>query len=447
METTFEQRALWWKIKALNGLNDFENALNLLQENNKKTITNQRLAFLFNLERLVSMANLDAENIVIRSLEKEICADLPEDKGAFEYSEFDEARLDACLIQSDVEILEILSRLIFRYKEDRLLAKLAKSLIRQGEIYSKNKGHKDAAIAFSEAAALIAENQYFGLRVHLLKAAHRYDGRYSENNYHAIFDEFNQASRYLDIEPLGRGGQGQVSKALDLFTGKLCAIKRFRIEDTNRAKEFTYNEIRTGLKILSRTQSDRILSVRDFFLLSNELHAVAPLGSGTEISDTEVLNMTKSERFELCIQILDLVEEIHFAGIIHNDLKPQNFLLNHETGIVEIIDFGISRLSDEFSISSTVVGTNKFMAPEILRGDEEPNFSSDVYSLGVIFKNWLPAAESFLPKFLRKKSDYKKLINQMLHTNQEERPEINFIKRRFQEMLEELIRGHSQRKG
>lgn len=434
-ETVFEQRTLWWKIKALNGMQKYQDALREIEKFDAKTVVSKRLAFLFKLEELVSLARMGANYAKLKALEEELRERLPVDQSAFEYFEFDETRFEAGLIDNNTESLKILDRLIFRYTEDRLFAKLTKSLIHKGETCVKIGTHLEAANAFKEAASIVAENQYSGLRQYLLEVAHKQDGRYVENNYRALFDEFNQASRYLDIETLGRGGQGVVVRALDLFTGKFCAIKKFTIENPTKLKDVSYQEIRNGLKLLSRTHSQGVLSVRDFFWIADELYAVTPLGTGTEITDEEIIAMTKAEKLQLCLKILTLVEEIHEAGLIHNDLKPKNILLNHETGVVEIIDFGISHLINEPPLTSSIIGTSKYMAPEVLSGNEVPSFSSDVYSLGVIFKNWFPENDNALTKFLRKTSEYGKIINQMLQTNSAERPKLSFIKTQFQQLL------------
>lgn len=82
--------------------------------------------------------------------------------------------------------------------------------------------------------------------------------------------------------------------------------------------------------------------------------------------------------------ILDGVDYLHHRGILHNDIKPDNILIN-KLGNARIIDFGLSSSYD--SIYTGVIGGSEgFTAPEILRGEGYAGASSDIYSLGLIIQ-------------------------------------------------------------
>ena len=89
---------------------------------------------------------------------------------------------------------------------------------------------------------------------------------------------------------------------------------------------------------------------------------------------------SRSARERILGDILDGVEYLHHRGLLHNDLKPQNIIVNRY-GAARIIDFGLSA-SDDSLWSGCMGGTERFSAPEILRGEGAKGAASDIYSVG-----------------------------------------------------------------
>ena len=86
--------------------------------------------------------------------------------------------------------------------------------------------------------------------------------------------------------------------------------------------------------------------------------------------------------------ILDGIDFLHHCGILHNDIKPDNIIIN-KLGYARIIDFGLSSSYD--SIYSGVIGGSEgYSAPEILNGSGHAGAPSDIYSLGLIIRELSP---------------------------------------------------------
>ncbi len=96
----------------------------------------------------------------------------------------------------------------------------------------------------------------------------------------------------------------------------------------------------------------------------------------------------KANNVHIMHDILDGIDYLHHRGILHNDIKPDNIIIN-SLGKARIIDFGLSSSYD--SIYSGVIGGSEgYTAPEILNGNGHAGAPSDIYSLGLIIRELFP---------------------------------------------------------
>ncbi|MFC7216995.1 PQQ-binding-like beta-propeller repeat protein [Streptomyces polyrhachis] len=86
----------------------------------------------------------------------------------------------------------------------------------------------------------------------------------------------------------------------------------------------------------------------------------------------------------LAVGLVEALRELHRAGVIHRDLKPDNVLLTDDGP--RVIDFGISRCADHQTLTVTgrVLGTPPYMSPEQLIAPHRVTPASDVFSLGAV---------------------------------------------------------------
>ncbi|WP_375506044.1 AAA family ATPase [uncultured Nostoc sp.] len=100
--------------------------------------------------------------------------------------------------------------------------------------------------------------------------------------------------------------------------------------------------------------------------------------------------MPLSQFLSLAIAICDILGRIHAANIIHKDINPGNIVLNLDTGVVKIIDFGIAtqfnRTNPTFKSPHVLEGTLAYLSPEQTgRMNRLLDYRTDFYSLGVTF--------------------------------------------------------------
>lgn len=111
--------------------------------------------------------------------------------------------------------------------------------------------------------------------------------------------------------------------------------------------------------------------------------------------------MPVSNFFPLAINISKILAKIHAANILHKDINPSNIVLNPNTGVVKIIDFGIatqfSRTNPSFKSPHVLEGTLAYISPELTgRMNRSIDYRTDFYSLGVTFYELLTGQVPFL---------------------------------------------------
>jgi serine/threonine protein kinase len=95
-----------------------------------------------------------------------------------------------------------------------------------------------------------------------------------------------------------------------------------------------------------------------------------------------------AEFLSLAIEITEILGRIYAVNVIHKDINTGNIVLNPETGIVKIIDFGIStrlsRTNPTFKNPNVLEGTLAYISPEQTgRMNRTLDYRTDFYSLGV----------------------------------------------------------------
>jgi serine/threonine protein kinase len=88
-------------------------------------------------------------------------------------------------------------------------------------------------------------------------------------------------------------------------------------------------------------------------------------------------------------EVADALSYAHNRNVVHRDIKPDNIILDSETGRAMVTDFGIARaLTDtgdsRLTATGMAIGTPAYMSPEQSAGDRAIDGRSDLYSLGVV---------------------------------------------------------------
>jgi serine/threonine-protein kinase len=203
------------------------------------------------------------------------------------------------------------------------------------------------------------------------------------------------------IKRIGRGGMGDVWIARNEATHAELAVKTLlRAERTRLHDERFRREAR-----LSATISHRNV-VRVFDLVDEPdgtLGLVMELLRGATLEETlkERGALTTRQAVAVAVPILSAMHHVHQKGIVHRDMKPGNVFFAVEPDghvIPKILDFGIAKLpaaGSALTVDGSVLGTPHYMSPEQIRGQEDIDGRSDMFSFAVVFYEMLTGVRVF----------------------------------------------------
>ena len=206
---------------------------------------------------------------------------------------------------------------------------------------------------------------------------------------------------------LGIGGMGRVYKGVHPAIGSRVAIKVLSRECTDRRDlvERFFAEARA----VNLIRHESIVNVLDLAVLHDgrpyiimEYLDGAPLAAIVEHSQAHQLPLPLGGLARLAVEILDALQAAHAKGIVHRDLKPDNIYVA-PSGRPKVLDFGIAKLTDPGSNSSTrtgsLLGTPHYMSPEQAAG-RTVDHRADLYAIGVILYECVTGRKLFVAESL-----------------------------------------------
>jgi serine/threonine-protein kinase len=190
---------------------------------------------------------------------------------------------------------------------------------------------------------------------------------------------------------LGAGGMGKVYVARHAMIRRPTAVKVLTLPEGDRGGALARFEREVQLSAslahpntitiydYGRTADDTFyyaMEYLDGFDLQQMVERFGPLPAARAV--------------HLLTQACGSLTEAHERGIVHRDIKPSNIFVTRLGGVpdfVKVLDFGIAREVEPFdgdalTQTGVVLGTPRYMPPEVLQGAATAEARSDIYSLG-----------------------------------------------------------------
>jgi tRNA A-37 threonylcarbamoyl transferase component Bud32 len=203
---------------------------------------------------------------------------------------------------------------------------------------------------------------------------------------------------YEIVRPLGQGGMATVWLARERALKRLVAIK---VLDPDLGGSATFrSRFQFEAETAAQLQHPNIVPIFRVGEAGGLAYYAMAYVEGESLAD-RLRGRTRlghAEARRLAAEVAAALGAAHRRGIIHRDVKPQNVLLDRESGHAMVTDFGIASVAaahakadDEGRLTKVgmVMGTPRYMSPEQSSGERALTPASDLYALGILLYEML----------------------------------------------------------
>ena len=252
---------------------------------------------------------------------------------------------------------------------------------------------------------------------------------------------------FIIKEKLGEGAFGSVRLGINKQTGEKVAIKILEKSKLNR--NIDKIRLQREMEILKKLRHPNIVQLYSVIETERQIFLIMEYIKGQELFQY-ILLKKKLPEDEACFyfqQIISGIEYLQKLKISHRDIKSENILIEQNSKVIKIIDFGLSNIygDKDNEILTSACGSPFYAPPEMLKGSSYRGSGVDIWSVGVVLFamicGYLPFEGEDNDKLYKKIIDGKfsipthvsgqarELIYQLLNTNPRKRINISQIKK------------------
>jgi glycogen synthase kinase 3 beta len=196
---------------------------------------------------------------------------------------------------------------------------------------------------------------------------------------------------YIADRVIGNGSFGVVMQAMVAGSGEVVAIKKV-LQD----KRFKNRE----LQIMKMLNHINIVQLKNSFYTNGPKNDEVFLNLVLEYVPETVYRVSRQYAklkqpmplihvklyvFQLCRAL----GYIHSLGICHRDIKPQNLLLDPNSGVLKLCDFGSAKMLVRGETNVSYICSRYYRAPELIFGATNYTTAIDIWSMGCVFAELL----------------------------------------------------------
>jgi Tol biopolymer transport system component len=216
---------------------------------------------------------------------------------------------------------------------------------------------------------------------------------------------------YEIAAPIGKGGMGEVYRAIDTNLGRQVAIKI--LPDTVAHDAERLARFEREAKTLAALNHSNIAQIYGLERTGGFPALVMELVEGPTLADRIAHGpIPCDDALPIARQIAEALEAAHEHGIVHRDLKPANVKLRAD-GIVKVLDFGLAKALEPVSAAGIdaatsptitspammtgvgmLLGTAAYMSPEQARG-KPVDRRADIWAFGCVLYEMLTGRRAF----------------------------------------------------
>jgi hypothetical protein len=190
------------------------------------------------------------------------------------------------------------------------------------------------------------------------------------------------AGRFRILGLLGRGGMGEVYRALDLTLNQAVALKF--ISHAAHTSESALARFRNEVRIARQVSHPNVCRVYDIGVIEGLHFLSMEYVDGEDLASLlrRIGRLPADKALEFARRICAGLAAAHERGVLHRDQTPANIMIDGR-GQVRITDFGLAALAGEVQGGDIRSGTPAYMSPEQKAG-KDVTTRSDIFALGLV---------------------------------------------------------------